>query len=125
LNPILAHCLSIAIKHKDAHAVKAARHFTFILQGRKIVEWSTNRNGPSTTPNYQVYLMTHAEPNAYRKAKGIMNHRKSFYAVNVRLNGQGDLRNSFPCPFCFAYLKGVGAHHVWFSTNMGFAKINL
>ena len=44
---------------------------------------------------------------------------------NIRLNKQGILRLSKPCYHCYMFLKIVGAKCVWFSTDVGFARMNL
>ena len=67
----------------------------------------------------------HAEVDAYRKAKGILNHDDRFEIVNIRLNKNSDLRISKPCAFCHDFLKAVGCRIVHYSTNEGFERIRL
>lgn len=97
-------------------------HFSFIVQNNKILEWGMNRQGnpPKAYPNFAAI---HSEIDAFRKAKGIMNHNIGFEIINIRLNRQGQLRLSAPCERCGPFIKAIGCTHVHFSTNMNtFAK---
>ncbi len=106
-------------------------HYTFIVQSNKLVEWGYNTTQePSIHFGYSDQLeggmsKTHAELNAFRKAKGLLNQNKSFETINIRLNRQGEIRSSAPCKCCFTFLKTMGCAQCWFSTDVGFAKIGM
>ena len=125
---ILRECLSIAlknnnpIKHPDFNAYK---HYSFIIQNKKIVGWGTNRKGSSFTYlGYAPYQKIHSETDVYFKVKGIMDKSIPFAVVNIRLTKNGTLRASNPCRCCFAFLKNLGCKAIWFTTDLGnFASI--
>lgn len=106
-------------------------HYSFIVQGNKLIEWSYNTsNAPKIHFGYSTQLdgglsKTHAELNAYRVAKGLLNHQKSFEIINIRLSRQGEIRLSKPCKCCFTFLQAMGCSQCWFSTDVGFAKIGM
>jgi len=129
-NRILNECLRIAlqnntpIKHPQWDCYK---HFSFIIQSGKILEWGTNRRGSSFTfLGYEPYQKIHSEVDAYFKARGLLEKRVPFEVVNIRLNKSGVLRASNPCKCCYAYLKSLGCKRIWFTTNIeNFACINM
>ena len=43
--------------------------------------------------------------------------------IVCRINKNGDLRNSKPCPVCALALEEAGVEEVWFSTDKGFEKL--
>ena len=124
---LISQCLSIAKKHNNTHPNKNSwHHFCFIIQDNKLIEWGFNRRGkPLNGHGYMPHQMVHAENDAYKKAKGIMDKRESFEIINIRLNRRGELRNSFPCKCCMSYLKFFGCNKIWFTTNVGFAKMEI
>jgi tRNA(Arg) A34 adenosine deaminase TadA len=92
-------------------------HYSFIVQDNKIIEYATNRCGKVLYSKfYERNCKTHAEANAYKKAKGLLKPG-TFEVVNIRLNRAGDLRNSAPCSGCSALLNVMGAKRVWFTTK--------
>lgn len=131
---ILRDCLSIAIdylpKHPEFHYYPL---YSFIIQNNKIIEWDTNDSG---TPDHTIYPMyqsrvahldgtpkRHAEVNAWRKAKGIINKLKPFEVVNIRLNREGQVKLAAPCSCCTCFLKSLNASHTYFTTDAGWAKL--
>lgn len=106
-------------------------HYAFIVQNNKLVEWGYNTaQEPAVHLGYNGQLdngmaKTHAELNAYRSAKGLLNQSKPFETINIRLSRQGDMRLSAPCKCCFNFLKAMGCSQCWFSTDLGFAKIRM
>lgn len=106
-------------------------HFAFIIQDNKVIEWSYNTNEePARHLGYHTQLeggmaKTHAELNAYRAAKGLLNQKKPFEVINIRLSKLGNLRMSAPCKCCFTFLQTMGCSQCWFSTDVGFAKIGM
>ena len=121
---ILRECVRLA-KKKNTSLDNQFRHFSFIIQRNKIIEWGTNisKANPLTLFGYSNRSGIHSETNAYAKAKGILDKFVSFEAVNIRLNKSGELKLSKPCPCCYSFLESFGCHAVWFSTEAGFAKL--
>jgi hypothetical protein len=71
------------------------RHYTFIVQNRRIVEWGIKRTGsPMTHVGYADHTKIHSELDAYSKARGIMD-KDYFEAVNIRITKSGIIRNLY------------------------------
>lgn len=123
---ILRECVRLS-KEKNAKRVAQFRHYAFIIQKNKIVDWGVNvsKAEPLTQFGYPQRSGIHAETNAYRKAKGILDQDAPFEVVNIRLNRRGDLKLSKPCSCCYNFLKELGCSFVWFSTDVGFAKLKV
>lgn len=102
-------------------------HWSFIVQDNMIVEIGKNKQGKPKYTNFG-YIKTakiHSEHDVYEKAKGLLKKNRPFEIVNIRLNKQGDLRLSKPCACCCKFLDFIGCKTVWFSTEVGFAKLRL
>ena len=124
---ILKECIRISReKNLQRDRTSDFRHYSFIIQKNKVVEWGTNvsKVPPMIQFGYPKTAGWHSEANAYRKAKGILDS-SSFEVINIRLNRQGDLRLSKPCKCCHSFLTELGCSAVWFSTELGFAKLRL
>ena len=119
---IINECLNIALKHNTP--IKhpqwdCYKHFSFIIQKNKIVDWGTNRMGSSMTfLGYEPHQKIHSEVDAYFRARGIMNKSNTFEVVNIRLNKSNHMRSSNPCKCCFAFLKNLGCKRIHFSTDL-------
>lgn len=106
-------------------------HFAFIIQDNKIIEWAYNTNAePARHLGYHTQLeggmaKTHAELNAYRAAKGLLDHKKTFEVVNIRLSKLGKIRLSKPCDCCTNFLRAMGCSQCWFSTADGWIKVGV
>lgn len=131
-NGLIREALRIAREKLPLHPQFAYwPHYSFIVQNNKIVEWGYNtQQEPAVHLGYSVQLdgglsKTHAELNAYRKAKGLLNPNKNFETINIRLSRQGEIRISAPCKCCFNFLQTMGCAQCWFSTDVGFAKIGM
>jgi len=101
-------------------------HYAFIVQRGKIVGWGFNRPGigvAQTYLGYADYSKIHAECDAFRRCKGIMDHTKPFDVINICIDWLHRVRMSCPCDNCFSFLHNVGCRWVWFSTPTGFSKI--
>lgn len=129
---ILNDVIRLAIKELPTHPeYNHYCHWSFIIQNNKIVEWSTNDNGiPPIHLGYNSRIdcsepKRHAEFNAWRKAKGILIQNKSFECINIRLNRLGEIKFSAPCICCSNFLKALGCNKVYFTTDLGWAKVNL
>lgn len=106
-------------------------HFAFVVQNNKILDWGYNTSDtPAVHFGYHERInwglpKTHAETNAFRAAKGLINPNKGFEVINIRLSRQANLRNSAPCSCCFNFLQTMGCVCCYFSTDCGFAKIGM
>ena len=104
-------------------------HYSFIIQDNKIVEYSTN--GTWEPPVYFGYHRfegdskpkLHAEIWAYKKARGILNHRENFQVINIRLNKQGEIKMSKPCKACYHLMTSFGCNKFWYSSEIGFLEL--
>jgi tRNA(Arg) A34 adenosine deaminase TadA len=126
---LLRQCLQIAVNKNrpDLHPEWGNHvHFCFVVQGNKIVEWGTNRpgNADRICGFNPIRHKIHAEVDAYRKAKGLLNKRETFEVVNIRLNKDGKTRLAAPCSCCTNFLDVVGCDRVYFSTNVGWESIS-
>lgn len=123
---ILRECVRIA-REKNERRDGNFRHFSFVIQKNKIVEFGMNvgRAKPPLYFGYPEKAGIHAETFAYKKAKGLL-RGEDFEMLNIRLNRSGELKLSKPCPCCYALLQTVGCKAVWFSVDGGeFAKLKL
>lgn len=99
-------------------------HWTFVISGNKLVGVGRNRRGENQFKNFG-YLETanlHSEQDAYWRTKGLLT-KKQFQVLNIRLNKQGNLMLSKPCPCCFRFLTFFGCEQFYYSTKNGFDKI--
>jgi len=123
---IIQQCFQISILNntKEKHPeYEHHPHFSFIIQDGKLLEWGINRKGDSHFNfGYPNYSKIHAETEAYRKAKGILNHQKKWSCINIRLDKKNNLKISCPCERCFNFLSYVGCSRVFFSTPVGFSS---
>jgi hypothetical protein len=123
---LLLKCLDIAYKYNtpELHPEWTCyKHYSFVIQNDKIVDWGTNRRGNAITFfGYPKYSKIHSETDAYFKSKGIMNRDSPFEVINIRLSKNGSIKNSKPCKCCTAFLKKLGCRSIWFTTEIGFCK---
>jgi hypothetical protein len=128
-NKLIEICVTIAKHYLPKHSRKDGyKHFSFVIQHNKLVEWGTNKSGPPMKMlGYQDHQMIHSETLAYRKAKGILNKNEIFEVINIRLNARGELKIAKPCPCCTTFLKNLNCKRIWFSSSDSeiFSKINL
>lgn len=125
-NKLLGECISIARSKLPKHPMDKFRHFTFIIQGNKIIGYGTNRYGSAPSGfGYDENSEIHSEPDAFRRCGKLLDKNKPFKVINIRFNRYGEIRMSKPCKCCNGFLKVMGATTVWFSTNAGWAKMDL
>jgi hypothetical protein len=93
------------------------------------VEWGTNTAEiPPRHFGYHARIhsgkeaKSHAEFNAYYKARGLLDHSKSFECINIRLNHKAQPKISAPCTCCTNFLMSLGCKTCFFTTNGGWAK---
>ena len=121
---LLDDCLRLSkiLVHKhDQHF----RHFSFIVQDKKIIEWGVNRTAePIKVLGYSTHQKIHSEFMAYKAARGLLDKNKPFEMVNIRLSKKNELKMSKPCATCLSWLSTLNCTHIWYSTSTGiFQKI--
>lgn len=125
---ILERCLNISKKYLKKHSrIDGYKHYSFIIQNNRIIEWGTNISGaPLLKFGYKDFQMIHAENTAYKKAKGLLDKSIKFEVINIRLNNNGNIKISKPCNCCFNFLKELGCSNIWYSKSDGeFKKIKI
>lgn len=125
---IIRECLRFAVSKIKAgehpYVVNNKFHFAFVIQNNKVIEYGMNRLGKlGKMHGYDDKTEIHAEFDAYRKARGILDKNRSWEVFNVRSNRVGEIRNSAPCVCCLRYLRELGCSGIWFTTNEGIAKL--
>lgn len=122
---ILEECHRIAlsnIKQKKHPQWSCYKHFSFVIQDNKIVEWGMNRSAEPLI-GYPSHGKLHSECDAYFKARGLLDNSKPFIVVNIRMGTMGQLKLSKPCACCQQFLKRLNCREIWFSTELGFARL--
>ena len=122
---ILEECHRIAlnnIKQKKHPQWDCYKHFSFIIQNGKIIEWGMNRSAEPLI-GYPEWGKLHAECDAYFKAKGLLDTSDPFGVINIRMGINGNLKISKPCNCCQQFLKRLNCREIWFSTELGFARL--
>jgi len=133
---ILRECFRRAMKKNPYHpegVFGCFRHYSFFIQGNKILEMGLNRANYVFEDNYLISLgyspvsKIHSELDAYHKSKGHPDFdlNTPFECVNLRLLKDGTPRDAAPCEVCTKNLLRWGAKTVYYSTNEGFDKLNL
>jgi len=126
---MLKYCLSIALKNNNANnhpQWDCYKHYSFIVQDNKVLEWGTNRAGEAIVVlGYEPHQKIHSEVDAYRRAKHWLNNL-NFEVVNIRLTKTNKVKASNPCKCCTAFLKSMGCRTIWFTTDTEmFARMGL
>lgn len=126
-NNILRECLRLAKEKNLARKDTNFRHYSFLIQRNKIIESGQNILYAHALVyfGYPEKSGIHSECLAYKRAKGIMDHSIPFEMVNVRLSKTGNMRLSKPCKCCYNFLQTQGCTMVYFSTDVGFAKLRI
>ncbi len=128
----------IALSHLPKHCqFDFYIHYSFIFQRNSLLDWSTNkvaipevhfgyhrRLANPTEGRFSGLPKLHAELAAFRKTRGLIDFRKPWEIVNIRLNKIGELRLSAPCSCCFGFLKELGCVRFHYSYDHGFLTIN-
>lgn len=115
--------LKIAKKKLSHHPEKDHfSHYSFVVQEDKILGFGMNHVGlPPVHYGYgrdedDAYLpKTHSEISAWKKIRGILDKRKPFTVINIRLNRKGEVRKSKPCRVCLDILNSLGCNKVYFT----------
>ena len=117
---LIASCETIARAEINKHEADFM-HWCFILQDKKVIAHA--RNTRTATPlkflGYdEDYQFAHAEPIALKRAWGLLNKKRIFSAVNIRIRREdGLLAESMPCKVCFPLLLASGCSEIFWSTN--------
>lgn len=126
---LLTEALTIARSKLSIHPEgKRYLHYTFVCQYSKLVEWGFNHRGiPPIHMGYHRRISDlkfrpkiHSELSAYKKSRGLLDKRKPFNIINIRLNRDGEFRNSRPCSCCYNLLKSLGCDKFYFTDICGF-----
>lgn len=133
---LLEEASRICVRKKDSHPLieSGYAHYSFVVVNDAIIEYGWNhRGGPP--PKHFGYdknckwsrlgfiPQSHSEYSAYKRARGLLKGA-SFEMINVRVNPQGELRNSCPCNTCRSWLNAVGCKKVYFSIDNDFARLD-
>lgn len=118
---LLSECIRIA-KKKNTPELHPEwgnyHHFSFIVQGSKIIEWGTNRGVAIPIHGFNIVRhKLHAEVDAYKKAQGLLKRNQLFEVLNIRLNKQNKLRLAAPCKCCTSFLSFNGCKKIFYTTN--------
>jgi hypothetical protein len=124
-NSILENCLRQSLKLNQNHPEKnnGYHHFSFLIQNNQILGYGYNRTEKcKPLYGYKKYQSLHSENTVYFKCKGLLQQRKSFELVNIRLSKKNILKISKPCNCCLKFLNGLGCNNVWFTTGSDLLK---
>lgn len=132
---LLVESLRLANKSLANHPMKdmGFTHFSFVVLDNKIVEMGMNNyRVPNKHWGYDTrykgwdsnfIARTHSELDAYRRAKGLIKNQE-WDLINIRLNSQGEMKNSCPCSVCSSWLTGgINCNRIFFTTDAGWAKL--
>lgn len=121
-------CVNEAKKSLSKHPIwdhpKKARffHYSYLFQAGRLVSVGMNRMGEAPVW-YPDNAIVHSEVDAWRKAKNILDNSQSLEILNLRFNRFGDMRMSKPCPCCHTLLTEIGCKRMYFSTDVGIARM--
>lgn len=103
------------------YQTKRCFHCAFIFHKRKILSigWNQHKTHPGNLhlPYRAPLVDIHAERHALMRNKRPKYNDCSI--VVIRVNNNGDLANSEPCPGCNVLLKGKRFKKIWYSTDNG------
>jgi len=105
------------------------KHFTFMCDKSRIISigWNnTYKDSEKINGRKFRYPLggVHAEAAAIGRLDDLNLCRRATL-VNIRLNRQGELRNSKPCAVCMALLANLGIPRIYHTTENGFELIKL
>jgi tRNA(Arg) A34 adenosine deaminase TadA len=109
------------------HSEGKSRHACICLDKRgHIVSYATNSR--KTHPLQAEYARRTGKPQKVSLHAEIASLIRAASAVSTvivaRINKNGELRNSKPCPICSLALQEAQVEEVWFSTDKGFEKLS-
>jgi hypothetical protein len=97
------------------------RHVSLIIKNKSIVGVGTNVRKTHTFNERNGYkeAYLHSEAAAYANIKY---KNGPFVLLNFRFNKNGELRNSRPCKYCYAFCVNI-FDEIWYSTDNGMVKL--
>lgn len=99
------------------------KHVSLVLHKNRII--SIGRNYFKTHPEAHrlgyLYNEMHSELDAYRKIPYYLKNKK-LTLVNVRMNSNGELRMSKPCPVCSNWCVEI-FDRIYYTDNEGFKEL--
>lgn len=128
-------CVRIASDFHPRHPLFASfAHYSFIFQNNTMLGWGINVNAippihfgyaqRMKNYNHEDFLpKIHAELHAYNRVKGLLDPKKAWECLNLRLNKSKEMKISAPCSVCANWMRSLGAETVYFSTDSGIAKL--
>ena len=127
MRPDLDRCLDIAEKEYSRH-LQTHKHWSFIWQGNDLIAWGRNIIGEPTRQHRYGYRSNrhglHAEVTALNKARGLMDIRKPWAVVNIRLGADLVPTISAPCSVCYNFMKACGCKQFYYTDPYGrFVKL--
>lgn len=125
---LLQACLKQAREKKHPGQNWEKRHFSFVIQDGDIIAMGMNRVGtpiPGFGYGNSYPQNIHAEPDAFRRARSMLDLSSPWEIFNVRLNKRDEIRMSAPCGCCTSFLITMGCKRAYFTTAVGFASVNL
>jgi tRNA(Arg) A34 adenosine deaminase TadA len=121
--------IEIARRDFPNHTADAFRHWSFIYQNKRLLEWGRNKlNNPVGFHKYgykDARHSLHSEAIAMRKAYGLLDRRKPWTCINVRLGAAKELRIAAPCSICSSFLAACGCNKVYFTVEGNVASMRL
>ena len=121
--------IKICKKWHKGHKIRRPIHFTFVLDGSKVISMGTNINHRRTHPaSFQPFKSVHSELDAILNIK-IADECKKYHftnlaefasrldLINVRLLKNGDIAMAKPCKHCQRMIDEIGFRTVRYTTN--------
>lgn len=126
MRPDFDRCIQIAEKEFDRHN-QTHKHWSFIFQDG-LVAHGKNIIGEPTRQHRYGYRSNrhglHSEVTALNKARGLMDIRKPWLVVNVRLGKNGVPTIAAPCQVCFNFMRACGCRQFYYTDPYGrFVKL--
>ena len=118
--------IRIAIKIAHESKFKRARVGAVVVRGNRVLSTGCNRIGFSKyLPNRSFRESVHAEAQAILE---LLKHKRGNELVGStmyisRINNSGVARFSKPCSFCSRLIESVGIKRVFYTTNIGVARL--
>lgn len=104
------------------------RHFTFIIDGKRIVSFGTNSGKTHPLNLLHPYKNRRMEPiselvGTHSEMKAIIKHGiencRGLTLLNVRVNRKGHVAMSKPCTGCSDMIIKAGISDVWYTDDRG------
>ncbi len=122
LKQLIRECRRKLPKHPE---LENYPHFSFILSktGERL---GAGVNGCFEPPKHWGYHRKGYRPKLHSEIRAFANARRrlvgknsTFHIVNVRLDKDGAVKNSAPCPNCFELLRELGCESFTYSISEG------